>query len=314
MAPSAPLSPLRVRVPASTSNLGPGFDLLGLALSLYLEVELCGRASGGGHELVAAEGEAAEWPRATNLVFAAFDRAARELGLCEPALSFAARSEIPLARGLGSSGAAVAAGLLLASALAPRAARLDELVRWGAELEGHPDNSTASLCGGCTLAAPVAGGVRVVRQELSPELVFAVAWPSARVSTHSARGVLPRAVAFADAVENPRRLALLLEGLRRGERELVALGTADRLHVERRLALIPGGDAAITAALGAGAWAATISGSGSALIAISSALEAEAVAAALAAGLEDEHVEARVLRPVLDAPRVEPPPDDRRGR
>lgn len=298
----------QVRVPCSTSNLGPGFDFLGLALSLELRVRMRAGRAGAGHELARLSGTAVDWPRGPeNLLLRAFDLARERLGAARRRMIFEVDSEIPLARGLGSSGAAIAAGLLLGAHGAPREAGLAELLALGLELEGHPDNSSAALAGGCTLAVPrPGGGVVLVRQELSPELGFVLAWPEAQLATRRAREVLPREVSFADAVENPRRLALLLEGLRRADPELLRLGCDDRLHVRYRLPLIPGGEPALRAALDAGAWAATISGSGSALIAITSRDRRELVAAAFAAELTRHSgaAQTRIVEPVLGTPRV----------
>lgn len=298
-----------VHAPASTSNLGPGFDFLGLALDLDLEVELLGFAEGPGHRFERLDGTSAEWPREENLLFRAFDAAVEFHSGERRAYRFAVASEIPLCRGLGSSGAAVAAGLLLGTAVAsgddPDRHALAEL---GLVIEGHPDNSTATLLGGCTLAVPV--GPRdlcIVSHPLSERLVFSVVWPEATLSTEKAREVLPKVVPFAAAVENPRRLALLLEGLRRGDAELVRLGGEDRLHFAHRLALIPGGAAAIAAAREAGAWMATISGSGSALVAVHDDERiATEVADALADALLQENawVERRVLRARPDGARI----------
>jgi homoserine kinase len=198
-------------------------------------------------------------------------------------LRFAIGSEIPIARGLGSSGAAIAAGVLLARALANDSGVGDEtLCDLGFAIEGHPDNTSASILGGCTLSIPRGDGtLRIVRQELHPDLGFAVAWPEAMLSTRAARSVLPREVPFADAVENPRRLAALLEGLRTGDPELLELGSHDRLHVRHRLALIENGERALGAARESGAWLATVSGSGSALFAIGPHARACEIAAAL---------------------------------
>jgi homoserine kinase len=298
-----------VGVPASTSNLGPGFDFLGLALSLHLRVHLVGPAPAGAHEIVRARGTAVDWPTSSdNLLFRAFDlaRSRRDLGSTR-GMQFEVDSEIPIARGLGSSGAAVAAGLLLGDALARHPASIDELLAWGLELEGHPDNSSAALLGGCTLSVPRPdGGLRVVAQELHPDLGFALAWPDAPLATHAARSVLPSTVRFEDAVENPRRLALLLEGLRRADPELLRLGSADRLHVAYRLPLITGAESAFVRAREAGAWLATISGSGSALIAIGPRDLVQAIGASMAEALrvDGRSAESRVVEPVFGAARV----------
>jgi len=306
---------LRLRVPASTSNLGPGFDFLGLALSLWLEIRVLEPVLGGGLEFVERAGTASEWPQgAEELVGRAFELGTRGLGGRATGLRLAVRSEIPLARGLGSSGAAIVAGLLLAERAAGKSAGQDQLLSWGLELEGHPDNTSAALLGGCTLSVPVGGGrLRVVRAELSPALGFALAWSEEGLSTREARSVLPAQVPFADAVENPRRLALLLEGLRRADPELLALGGEDRLHVPYRLPLIPGAAKALVAAreagawLAAGAWAATISGSGSALVAIGPRARVDGVAQAMAAALRaaSGSATARVVEALQGAPRFD---------
>lgn len=299
-------STIRVRVPASTSNLGPGFDLLGLALGLWLEVEA--RVEGEQHEFVRCMGTASEWPLGDNLVTRAFDHASHALNLAPTALRLSVTSEIPIGRGLGSSGAAVAAGITLAATLAGRE-RPDgeDLCAIGCSLEGHPDNSTASLRGGCTLALPVGEDLTVVDHPIDASVGFAVAWPVRGTSTEEARAVLPESVPFADAVENPRRLAILLEGLRTGDPTLLSLGLEDRLHTAHRLALIEGGAKALAAALAAGAYGATVSGSGSTLIALGPKEQTTAIAAAMASELElpDGPAQARSLQPVFGPPRVE---------
>lgn len=295
-----------VRVPASTSNLGPGFDLLGLALSLELEV----RATPTGetaHRLGERAGTASTWPGTPDdVLFRAFDRVARELGREPLRAAFDVRSEIPVSRGLGSSGAACAAGLLLSDALHEGSLDLATLARLGIEIEGHPDNSTASLFGGCTLCVPDGDEVHVVRQPIHESLAFCVAWPEATVSTREARGVLPAQVPFADAVENPRRLALLLEGLRTGDSKLLAAGAHDRLHVEHRLKLIAGGARTLEAAREAGASCATVSGSGSTLIALCDSASAPAVCEAMRSTFAEHQaqVTARVLEPARSRPTV----------
>ena len=265
---------LSVRVPASTSNLGPGFDALGIALALFLEVRLVGR--GDVNVLARTDGEATEWPTADNLLLRAFDLARGE---GDGGFRFEVSSAIPIERGLGSSAAAIAAGLLLGAHLA--GGEPDLLAR-GIELEGHPDNIVPALLGGARLCVPSAGGPLVVQAPIHPSLNFALAWPDLRVATAEARAALPPSVPFTDAVENARRLPLLLEGLRTGDGSLLLAGGEDRLHERHRLPLIPGGERALAAAREAGAWTSMISGSGSALVAIAPRERAGAAAEAMA--------------------------------
>jgi len=311
---------LAVRVPGSTSNLGPGFDLLGLALDLFVDLEV--RVVEGPAGAVAL---ACDDPFFTTCFEGALGAALRRglelTGVVPPALEVRAVSEIPPARGLGSSGAVAAGGVLLGAELgrrlggrAPaRAAVLEAAVA----LDGHPDNAVASLVGGCTLALrtraePVAGEPaserwRVLEQPLAPDLLLALAWPTEPLATPTARAVLGDPVPFADAVDQPRRLAALLAGLASGDAELLRHGLVDHLHEARRLPLIAGAEAALAAARDAGALGATLSGSGSALVAICrdaavAAAAADAMGAALAARGPLGGV--RVARAVHGAPTV----------
>ncbi|HUR27364.1 MAG TPA: homoserine kinase, partial [Planctomycetota bacterium] len=218
-----------------------------------------------------------------------------------------AASEIPVGRGLGSSGAATVAGVLLADSLAqeasPRAALLAECIAH----EGHPDNATPALYGGFTLSFLAHARAVVIESEVHESLGFAIAWPDVALETERARSLLPKSVPFADAVENPRRLAALLAGLRSGDRALLEVGGEDRLHEVHRLPLIRGGREALAHAREAGAWAAMISGSGSGMFAICSRDDAPRIAAALVRGFESAGArawgaEARLVR---EAPRVE---------
>jgi homoserine kinase len=278
---------LQVSVPASTSNLGPGFDVLGLALDLRLSLSARRLAGAGSPTLVRRDGEARSWPGDEhNLALRGFRCAYERLGGVR-AIELGADSHIPLSRGLGSSAAAICAGLLLGEALAPRRAPREQLLAWALELEGHPDNVAPALFGGCVFAAPTgAGALRVVPVPLHPSLGFAVAWPAAPLETAFARSLLPREVPHRAAVETARRLACLLEGLRSGEPELLAAGNEDVLHVPYRLPHIPAGAEVLAAARKAGAHLATISGSGSALFAICERSATARVAAAMRAAFD----------------------------
>jgi homoserine kinase len=275
-----------VRVPASTSNVGPGFDLLGLALQLWLEVRMT-PTQAPRHELVRSGEGRLELPGMEgDLVLKAFeDLRARQP--FEGRFRFDVRSEIPVGRGLGSSGAALVAGAWLARAAGGLALDDEALLARCIELEGHPDNVTAAQRGGLTLCTRFAPGrFRVLAPPLAATIGFAVAWPRDALETPRARAALPASVPFADAVENPRRLAFLLEGLRTGDPQLIAFGGEERLHVRYRLPLLPGAERALAAGREAGAWLTTLSGAGSGLLALGPRGAMGPVAAAMAAELE----------------------------
>ena len=234
-----------VRVPASSANLGPGFDVLAAALALHTEVEVVETGS------FAVETEL-DVPRdRTNLVVRAFER------LAGPADRFTFRiaSDIPLAGGLGSSAAAIVAGLVAADHLL----ELDEdLLAHATALEGHPDNVAAALHGGFVLCADG----RAERLEPPPGLEGVLVVPYEPVRTAEARAALPAEVPLQDAVFNVAHGALLTLGLATGDRDLVARGLADRLHQPRRAHLYPRSMELVEQARTLGALGATISGAG----------------------------------------------------
>jgi len=275
-----------VRVPASTSNLGPGFDCLGLALDLSLRARAQPRDADA-HEITRT-GEAAclRVPAARDLVVLGFERERVALGFSGH-YSFEVGSDIPIGRGLGSSGAALVAGALLARAIAGAPDERGALLERCVEIEGHPDNVAAALHGGLTLCTRTRSGHwTVLTPPLAPTIGIAVAWPAQALETPRARAALPEQVPFRDAAENPRRLAFLLEGLRRGDPELIAFGGEDRLHVPYRLPLLPGAAEALRRGRAEGAWLTTLSGAGSGLVALGPPAAMEAVAAVMAAELE----------------------------
>lgn len=294
--------PLEVAVSCSTSNLGPGFDLAGLALGLYLRAAVV-RVHDGPHRLEVQGAAASDWPLGEdNLLLRALKRFEQHSARPLPGLDIAVHSDIPVARGLGSSGAAIVAGLLLARELTQANWTRDALIQIGIELEGHPDNVAAALCGGLTLCLPGQPPL-VIEERVHPSLAFALAWPERKLATPQARAALPEQVAFRAAVGNARRLPILLEGLRSGRADWIRRGGIDELHVPYRLPLIPGGAAALAAAERRGAYLATISGAGSALLAICAPSAAQPIADAMAAELAQHGAaEARVLPVAVGAP------------
>jgi len=259
---------VRVRVPASTANLGPGFDVLGMALDLCLDVGV----GVDGPVAPADEGHPA---------VVAFRRLGGEGPLW-------CRSPIPMGRGLGFSGAARVAGLLAATAVRSgvddgrsfdRHDVDDEVLALATELEGHADNVAASLHGG--VVAVAAGRCVSVPLALDPAVVMWV--PSARTSTDESRGRLADTVSLADAVFNIGRTALLVAAFARGDVESLRVATEDRLHQDVRFRAAPDSRRALDAALDAGAWCGWLSGSGPSIAALAARSDAEKVAAALPA-------------------------------
>jgi homoserine kinase len=234
-----------VRVPASSANLGPGYDVLAAALdiSLELEVEETGSFS------VSSDLPGIPLDR-SNLCVRAFERLHPADGV-----SFAIRSEIPLAAGLGSSAAAIVAGLCAADHMYELDAALFELA---AELEGHPDNVAAALLGGFVVCA----GSDPLRLDPPAGLEAVIATPPEPVPTASARAALPSEVPLADAVFNVGRASLLVLGLARADLSLIGRGLADALHQPRRRPLYPRSMELVEAAESLGALGATISGAG----------------------------------------------------
>jgi homoserine kinase len=233
-----------VRAPASSANLGPGFDALAAALALHLEIEV---RETGTFEVVTE----LDVPRdRSNLVVRAFERLHPADGL-----RFTIRSDIPLVGGLGSSAAAIVAGLLAADHLYELDA---DVLAAATELEGHPDNVAAALRGGFVICADR----HLARLDAPVGLEAVLVIPDTPVRTAEARAALPPEVPMADAVYNVGRTALLTLGLARGEWDLVAAGLHDRLHQPRRAHLYPRSLELAQKARELGALGATISGAG----------------------------------------------------
>jgi homoserine kinase len=256
----------RVRVPATTANLGPGFDCLGMALDLWNEVRFSLEGDG---VVVSVEGlGAAGLPRdGSNLVARAFRRLYEEAGEASPAgLRIHCDIRVPTSSGLGSSSTAIVAGLLGANALLGRPFDRDRILELAAAMEGHPDNVAAALFGGLTIVVQRRDRL-LIKKILVPEVHVALAVPDLPFSTDAARADLPTEVTMADAVFNLQRTPLVVEALRTADLELLSQVMDDRLHQASRLKRIPGGRTAWLAAQNAGAAAVAISGSGPSLIA-----------------------------------------------
>jgi homoserine kinase len=272
----------RVRVSATSANLGPGFDSLGLALDLHDEVSVRVTSDGATRVTVVGEGAGEVPDGEDHLVVRALRHALDAAGARQPGgLDLLCRNAIPHGRGLGSSAAAVVAGILAAGCLAGSGRDDDAALAVACELEGHPDNAAAALLGGATIAwtddAPHA-----VRVEPHADLVALVAVPQSRLATHHARSVLPASVRHEDAAANVARSALLVEALTRRP-DLLLAATADRLHQRQRAGAMPS-TVGLVEQLRARGLAAVVSGAGPTVLVLSTQGRADADAAVLAAG------------------------------
>lgn len=263
-----PLRGCAVRVPCSTSNLGAGFDCIGLAFDIHLDA---GYQPGSGELTVRRTGTLADLgvDIAEDRLALAFRADLRRRGVEEIGGTLLVTSQIPVGRGLGSSAAATVAGLALAAAACGDTLDRDAALASAVRMEGHPDNAAPALFGGLIAVATGASGApRAMRLPLSPDLVFVFAAPSTAVSTQRARAALPQHVPHTAATRNLGRMAALLYGLANADAAALAIGFSDELHVPYRLPLITGGRKVLDAAVAAGAYAATISGSGSGIVAV----------------------------------------------
>ncbi|MBO0823659.1 MAG: homoserine kinase [Actinobacteria bacterium] len=269
-----PGQPVTVVVPATSANLGPGFDSLGLALGLHDTVQARITESGDRVQ-VTGVGAGEPWEAEGNLVIRAMRTAFEATGEQPPGIAISCRNEVPQGFGLGSSAAAIVAGLLAARALAASRARAAqpasvlsdaEVLSLACDIEGHPDNVAPCLSGGLTIAWNGAAGPHVARLEPMPGLTPVACVPAIPMATTDARKALPEQVPHADAVANSARSALLIAALT-GRPELLLAGTEDFLHQQYRIAAMPG-SAALMAMLRDAEIPAVISGAGPAVLAL----------------------------------------------
>lgn len=268
------MSEIRVTVPCSTSNLGAGFDCIGLAFARHLTATFTPDAT-------------PRLQRCGTLAALTDDDIVesmlRERGITG---SLVLDSNVPVGKGLGSSAAATVAALAIAAAVRAEELNYDVALAEAVAREGHPDNAAPALVGGLVAVVGSGDARRMLPLHLSEEIGFVFAAPSATVSTEAARQALPAQIAHGAAVRTIARGIALVEGLAEADPQLLRIGFDDELHVPYRIGMIPGGQEALAAALRGGAWAATISGSGSGLIAVCARGAESDVAANMAAAFE----------------------------
>ena len=256
-------SSARVRVPATMANLGPGFDSLGLAVSLWLEVEaeLALQDTFEYHGQGRVEGT-------NNLIHQGFRAAFLEAGLAAPSVRLCAKNPIPLARGLGSSSAALVAGAALAAQFIGQDFDKQAVLRVCAKLEGHPDNVAPAVLGGFTASVMKKDVPISISMPVPNDWRILVAVPKNELKTEHARAALPSSYSRQDMVFNLSRSALWVAGIATGRWDVLKEACLDRMHQPYRAPLVPGMEAAISNALEAGAIAAFLSGAGPSVTAI----------------------------------------------
>ncbi|WP_414752300.1 homoserine kinase [Anabaena sp. CCY 9910] len=294
------VSSVTVKVPGTTANLGPGFDCIGAALTIYnqfqftrLETsELIIQATGAEAERVPTD--------ESNLLYQAFANLYQYIDQTPPGVKIEIELGVPLARGLGSSATAIVGGLVAANRLAGEPLSQAQVMELAIAIEGHPDNVVPALVGGCRLAATGARGWEICDVPWHSDIVPVLAIPDFELSTSEARRVLPTEYSRADAIFNTAHLGLLLRGLQTGKGEWLRAALQDKLHQPYRQALIPGYDAVNTAAVAAGAYGMVISGAGPTLLALADVSHAAAVAAAMSTAWQEAGIKAVVRSLALD--------------
>jgi homoserine kinase len=301
-----------VNVPATTANLGPGFDCIGAALTLYNEFRFTKDAGTESPKISVTGAEAQRVDTSTeNLVYQAFQAFYHHLGQTPPPVEIEIKLGVPLARGLGSSATAIVGGLVGANHLAGQPLDQVAVMNLAIAMEGHPDNVVPALLGGCRLAAtglipPLAKeGIESVNWQIChlpwhPEILPIVAIPDFELSTSVARSVLPTNYSRADAIFNIAHLGLLLRGLETGCSDWLKAALQDKIHQPYRQSLIPGYEAVQASAEASEAYGMVISGAGPTLLALAHSSQAVAVAEAMEIAWKKEGMTAKVRSLSLD--------------
>ena len=287
-----------VSVPATTANIGPGFDCLGAALTRYNRFTVT-RATTPLTITVSGLDSDRISTNASNLAYVAFSEFFKRLDQPIPTIQMDIELDVPLSRGMGSSSTAIVGGILGANALAGNPLELGALAQLATDIEGHPDNVVPALLGGCRLATVNDAGVSTICQvPWHASIIPIVVVPAFEVSTAKARQVLPQQYSRADAVYTMGHLGLLLRALETGNGSWLQTAIGDRIHEPYRKTLIPGYDQVTQAALAAGAYGTTISGAGPTLLALGHPEQADAIAQTMAITWQQQGIDIVDARPL----------------
>ncbi|KST62155.1 homoserine kinase [Mastigocoleus testarum] len=286
------VSVFSIIVPATSANVGPGFDCLGTALTLYNEFKFIPLEES--RVFINVTGPEAEKVSTdeNNLLYQAFMEFYRYLKQKPPSVKIEIKLGIPLARGLGSSATAILGGLLGANILAGKPLSRKQLMELAIAIEGHPDNVVPALLGGCQLTATNDMRKEVCDIPWHQEVIPVIAIPDFELSTSEARKVLPTQVGHQDAIFNTAHLGLLLRGLETGNHDWLEAALQDKLHQPFRKSLIKGYDNVYSAAVSAGAYGMVISGAGPTLLALTDTLHSEGVEIAMAKAWQQQGIKA----------------------
>ena len=286
---------IKVRVPATSANVGAGFDSLGLAVSLYNEFTF---EEAPKLEIVSLDG--ALIPKGPSyLVYRSAKAVFDQLDIPMPGLRITQQNAIPMARGLGSSSSCIVAGILGANAMLGNKLTPRQMLTMATAIEGHPDNVAPAMLGGFVTSVFDEGQVYSVKKNIDTSLVFAAFIPNFKLLTEKARAALPQNVSHKDAVYNLSRAALATAAFCDGDYELLGVATKDKLHQQYRLPLIPGGDEIFAMANDLGAYATYISGAGPTIMAVVNKEDELFFERAEAAMQEDEKMRAFALHRLL---------------
>ena len=287
----------RVRVPATSSNLGAGFDCIGVAVDRWLVASVTLQRSGGFSICRHGKLSAVKVRPDQDLFTRGFRAACAAGGGVTPVgVTIDATSDIPVGCGLGSSAAAIVAGALLADAALGLGLSRARVLEIGTTIEGHPDNIAPAIYGGAVLSVRTPAGLVSTSLSVADGLELLLVVPPFPSDTKAARAVLPRTLPHCDAVSAASRAAALVQGLASGDGALLAAALDDVLHVPFRRGRIPGYDAVVAAAQNAGAFGATLSGAGSAIVAIAPRERSAAVGAAMIAAWREIGIEAELIK------------------
>lgn len=257
---------IKVKVPATTANMGPGFDSIGMALSMYNIVYA--EEIKEGFEIIIQDGSPDIPTDESNLIYKTIQYFYHNIGKSMPSIRIVQQDSIPHTRGLGSSAACIVSGLHIANALSKSFFSKEELVQMAAQIEGHPDNTSPALLGGMTIGAMNERDMKYVKVRVAEHIHFAVMIPDFTLSTELARSVLPKEVPLKDAIFNSSRAGLLAASMITGDIDNLSLAMEDRLHEPYRAQLIPNMYEIINQAKYYGAKGAFLSGAGPTLIAV----------------------------------------------